>query len=87
MVDTIDERIQNIIISSYMNTYEDSILTKEQYIDNYIHKADEIGNSYQLLVLVVPKNMLLLNGMADRPFLLEGTKKHLPIWKEFTLLM
>lgn len=75
MAGVMDERIQNIMISSYVNAYEDSIFAKEQCIDNYIHGVGRIGNSYELLALAAPKNMLLLNGTADRPFPLEGTKK------------
>ena len=75
MAGVLDERIRNIIISSYVNAYEDSILAKEQCIDNYIHEVGRLGNSFELLALAAPKNMLLLNGMADRPFPLEGTKK------------
>lgn len=75
LVGAIDERIQNMIVSSYANTYEHSILAKEQSIDNYVHDIGRIGNSYEVLALAAPKNMLLLNGMAERPFPVEGAKK------------
>lgn len=75
LASVLDDRVQNIIISSYVNTYEDSILAKEQCIDNYIHGINRLGNSYELLALAAPKRMLLLNGNADRPFPLAGTQK------------
>jgi len=71
----LDERAENIIISSYVNAYNESILAKEQCIDNYIHGINRIGDSYEILALAVPRRMLLLNGKADRPFPLTGTHK------------
>lgn len=70
-----DDGVENAIISSYVNTYENSILAKEQCIDNYIHGINQIGNSYEILALAVPKRLLLLNGTNDCPFPLAGTKK------------
>lgn len=75
IVGVVDNRVENIIISSYVNTYEDSILAKEQCIDNYIHGIGCIGNSYEILALAAPKNLLLLNGSADRPFPMSGSQK------------
>lgn len=78
----LDDTVENIIISSYVNTYEDSILAKEQCIDNYIHGINQIGNSYEILALLAPKRMLLLNGTRDRPFPLAGTEKAFAYIKE-----
>ncbi len=75
LVGVIDGRIQNMIVSSHANTYENGILSKEQSIDNYVHGIGRAGNSYELLALAAPKNMLLLNGTAERPFPAEGAKK------------
>lgn len=75
LVGAIDERIQNMIVSSHANTYEDGILSKEQSIDNYVHGIGRIGNSYEVLALAAPKNMLLLNGTLERPFPVDGAKK------------
>lgn len=75
LVGAIDERIQNMIVSSHANTYESGILSKEQSIDNYVHDIGRVGNSYEVLALSAPKNMLLLNGMAERPFPADGAKK------------
>ena len=65
-----------------MNTYEDSILAKEQCIDNYIHGINQIGNSYEILALAAPKRMLLLNGNGDRAFPISGTEKAFAYIKE-----
>lgn len=78
----LDDAVENIIIASYVNTYEDSILAKEQCIDNYIHGINQIGNSYEILALAAPKRMLLLNGMWDNPFPLAGTEKAFAYIKE-----
>lgn len=82
LMGALDDAIENIIISSYVNTYEDSILAKEQCIDNYIHGINQIGNSYEILALAAPKRMLLLNGTGDRPFPLIGTEKAFAYIKE-----
>lgn len=82
LVGVLDDAIENMIISSYVNTYEDSILAKEQCIDNYIHGINQIGNSYEILALAAPKRMLLLNGTGDRPFPLAGTEKAFAYIKE-----
>lgn len=82
LMGVLDDAVENMIISSYVNTYEDSILAKEQCIDNYIHGINRIGNSYEILALAVPKRMLLLNGMGDRPFPLSGTEKAFAFIKE-----
>lgn len=75
LVSVLDERIKNIVISSYVNSYKESILAKEQCIDNYIYGINQIGDSYEILALAAPKSMLLLNGNADRPFPIVGTNK------------
>lgn len=82
LMGALDDAVENIIISSYVNTYEDSILAKEQCIDNYIHGINQIGNSYEILALSAPKRMLLLNGTGDRPFPLAGTEKAFAYIKE-----
>lgn len=82
LMGVLDDAVENIIISSYVNTYEDSILAKEQCIDNYIHGLNQIGNSYEILALIAPKKMLLLNGTGDRPFPLTGTEKAFAYIKE-----
>ena len=74
-VSAVDDRIQNTIIHSYTNTYKDSILAKEQCIDNYVHGINEVGDNYEIVALSVPKKMLLINGDHEIPFPLEGTKK------------
>lgn len=78
----LDDGVENIIISSYVNTYEDSILAKEQCIDNYIHGINHVGNSYEILALAAPKRMLLLNGTNDTPCPRAGTKKAFDFIKE-----
>lgn len=82
LMGALDDAVENIIISSYVNTYKDSILAKEQCIDNYIRGINQIGDNYELLALAAPKRMLLLNGTGDRPFPLGGTEKAFAYIKE-----
>lgn len=71
----IDERIRNIIVASYTNTYKDSILGMEHCIDNYVPGVMAIGDSYKILALAVPKKLLSINGILDRAFPIGGSQK------------
>ncbi|MFQ9509546.1 MAG: alpha/beta hydrolase family protein [Lachnospiraceae bacterium] len=75
MVSVLDTRIKRIALAAYPNSYEDSILRKEHCIENYIPGIYQVGNSYQILSLVAPRPLLVLNGKYDRGFPIEGTEK------------
>lgn len=78
----LDHVVINIIIFSYVNTYVESILVKEQCIDNYIHKINQIGNTYEILALAVLTHLLLLYRTEERLFPLNGTEKAFAFMKE-----
>lgn len=71
----LDDRIQYMAVASYTNTYQDSILAKEQCVDNYVPGIMEVGDSHEILALAAPKKLLSINGIWDRPFPEVGSRK------------
>lgn len=74
-VSVLEDRIKNVIVACYSNTYMDSILWKEHCTDNYVPGLLRAGDSYQLLSYVAPKPLLTVNGIWDRAFPLVGSEK------------
>lgn len=70
----LDDRIHQIIIACYANTYQKSILAKEHCLENYVPGLLSVGDSYQLLSLAAPKPLLTVNGTGDKGFPKEGSK-------------
>lgn len=60
--------IEKIMLHSFMNSWEHSVLAKEQCVDNYLHGIVRVGESYEIAALLAPRQLLTINGTADRPF-------------------
>lgn len=64
--------IEKIMLHSFMNSWEHSVLAKEQCVDNYIHGIVRVGESYEIASLLAPRKLLTINGTQDRPFPRDG---------------
>ena len=64
--------IEKIMLHSFMNSWEHSVLAKEQCVDNYLHGIIRVGESYEIAALLAPRRLLTINGTGDRPFPKEG---------------
>lgn len=71
----VEERVKNVLVACYANTYKNSILYKEHCSCNYVPGLLRIGDSYQMLALAAPKPMFTVNGAWDRAFPEAGSHK------------
>lgn len=71
----VEERTEMIMLNSFTNSWTDSVLAKEQCVDNYIPGIIRLGESYELLSVNVPKPLFTINGTGDRPFPKAGSEK------------
>lgn len=71
----LDDRIRRVILSCYVGSYKESILKKEHCIDNYLPGMFSLGDCYEIISLMAPKPLCLINGRYDRIFQIEGTKQ------------
>lgn len=71
----LDDRIDRAIVSCYVGSYDESILKKQHCFDNYLPDMFAMGDCYEIISLIAPKPLCLINGMYDRSFQIEGTRK------------
>lgn len=64
--------IDKIMLHSFLNSWEHSVLAKEQCVDNYLHGIIRVGECYEIAALLAPRRLLTINGTSDRPFPKEG---------------
>lgn len=64
--------IEKIMLHSFLNSWEHSVLAKEQCVDNYIHGIARVGESYEIAALLAPRRLLTINGTQDGPFPQDG---------------
>ncbi|MBQ8016440.1 MAG: acetylxylan esterase [Clostridia bacterium] len=64
----IDERFKKIVISGYVNTFRDSILSLWHCPDNYIPHILEIGEIYDFAASLAPRELLIESGTKDKLF-------------------
>lgn len=60
--------IEKIMLHSFLNSWEHSVLSKEQCVDNYLHGIARVGECYEIAALIAPRRLLTINGTGDRPF-------------------
>lgn len=71
----IDERFKKIVISGYVNTFRDSILSLWHCPDNYIPHILEIGEIYDFASALAPRELLIESGEKDKLFPIEASRK------------
>lgn len=83
----IEEKFRKIVISGYVNTFRDSILTRWHCPDNYIPSALEIGEIYDFASALAPRELLIESGAKDELFPIEASKiAHKKIKKVYSLV-
>lgn len=69
------EDFKRIVISGYVNTFKDSILSLWHCPDNYIPKALNVGEIYDYAASLVPRKLLIESGEKDKLFPINASKK------------
>lgn len=64
----LDNRIQKIVVSGYINRFRDSILAMWHCPDNYIPGILQIGEIYDFACALAPRRLLMEAGARDRLF-------------------
>ncbi|MEI7026095.1 dienelactone hydrolase family protein [Paenibacillus sp. y28] len=70
----LDERVRAIVLSGYVNTFRDSILSIRHCVDNYVPGLLQVGELPDLVGLIAPRPLLVESGEADRIFPVHGSK-------------
>ncbi len=82
----IDERFKKIVISGYVNTFRDSILSRWHCPDNYIPGILGIGEIYDFTSSLVPRELLIESGKKDKLFPVDASiKAHNEIKRIYSL--
>lgn len=71
----IDERFKKIVISGYVNTFRDSILSRWHCPDNYIPDILKIGEIYDFASSLAPRELLIESGKKDKLFPVDASLK------------
>ncbi len=71
----LDERIKKIVISGYVNTFRDSILSRWHCPDNYIPDILNVGEIYDFACALAPRQLLIESGTKDKLFPITASKK------------
>ena len=82
----LDERIRKIVISGYVNTFRDSILSMWHCPDNYIPDILRAGEIYDFASSLAPRELLIESGRKDKLFPIEASlEAHEKIRKVYAL--
>lgn len=71
----LDERIKRTVVSGYINSFRDSILSLRHCPDNYIPGILEIGEMSDFACALAPRELLVESGTRDRLFPIEASRK------------
>lgn len=64
----LDERIKRIVISGYVNSFRDSILSVWHCPDNYIPRIMQTGEIFDFASSLAPRELLIESGTKDKLF-------------------
>ncbi len=71
----LDERFRKIVISGYVNTFRDSILSLWHCPDNYIPEILTAGEIYDFASSLAPRELLIESGIKDKLFPIKASKE------------
>lgn len=71
----LDERFRKIVVSGYVNTFRDSILSLWHCPDNYIPRIMETGEIYDFASSLAPRELLIESGEKDKLFPIAASRK------------
>lgn len=69
----IDDRIEKTVVSGYVNSFRDSVLSMWHCTDNYIPSILTIGDMSDFAAAIVPKKLLIECGERDKLFPLKAS--------------
>lgn len=69
----IDDRFKKTVISGYVNTFRDSILSLWHCPDNYIPGILKIGEIYDFAASIAPRELLIESGRKDKLFPIDAS--------------
>lgn len=64
----LDDRIKVTVVSGYLNTFRDSILSIDHCIDNYVPGILRYCEMYDVAALIAPRPLLIESGSKDTLF-------------------
>lgn len=70
----VDERIRAAVVSCYLNTFRDSIVSLSHCLDNYVPGLLPYMEMYDVAGLVAPRGLFAESGSADRIFPVDGAR-------------
>lgn len=83
----LDDTFSKVVISGYVNTFRDSILSMWHCPDNYIPDILNVGEIYDFACSLAPRELLIESGTKDKLFPINASKKaHQSIKKVYTLM-
>ncbi len=83
----LDDTIYKTVISGYVNTFKDSILSLWHCPDNYIPRILETGEIYDFAASLAPKELLIESGTRDKLFPINASKTaHEKLRKVYSLM-
>lgn len=83
----IDETFKKVVISGYVNTFKDSIMSLWHCPDNYIPDVIRTGEIYDFACTLAPRKLLIESGTKDKLFPIQASKKaHKTIKRVYTLI-
>ncbi len=83
----IEEKFRKIVISGYVNTFRDSILSRWHCPDNYIPSSLKIGEIHDFASTLAPRELLIESGIRDKLFPIEASKTaHEKIKRVYSLI-
>ena len=83
----IEESFKKIVISGYINTFRDSILSRWHCPDNYIPGIMKIGEIYDFASALAPRELLIESGITDKLFPINASREaHENIERNYSLL-
>ena len=71
----LDDRIKAVVISGYLNTFKDSILSVPHCICNFIPGILKYAEMDDIACLIAPRPLLIEHGTKDPIFPIKATKK------------
>lgn len=71
----LDERIEKTVVSGYINTFGESVLSMWHCTDNFIPGILEIGDMYDFAAALCPKKLLMECGERDKLFPIDASKQ------------
>jgi hypothetical protein len=71
----LDERVSACVVSGYLNTFEDSVLSVFHCVDNYAPGLFSLCEMEDIAALVAPRPLYAENGDTDPIFPLAGFHK------------